>query len=250
MRSSFLRVFLSAAIIVACSEVASARPRVLITTDGEIDDECSMVRFLLYANEFDIEGIITTSSQYHWQGHKWAGDDWVQPFLKAYAKVHPNLIRHDSAYPTPEFLQARTFLGNVKAEGEMEEVTPGSERIVEVLLDESDSRPIWIQAWGGTNTIARALKTIEERHPEKMASVASKMRLYLIWEQDSTYQEYIRPHWGKHDILDHRLRPVHRPVLPLEEVPPGGQAGVPGRIVDEVPHPRGPWPSVCVVQGP
>ena len=39
----------------------------------------SMVRFFLYANEWDIEGIITSSSQYHWQGHKWAGDDWVQP---------------------------------------------------------------------------------------------------------------------------------------------------------------------------
>lgn len=49
------------------------RPRVIVTTDGEIDDECSLVRFLLYANEWDIEGIITSSSQYHWHGHKWAG---------------------------------------------------------------------------------------------------------------------------------------------------------------------------------
>ena len=82
-----------------------------------------MVRFLLYANEWDIEGIITSSSQYHWQGHKWAGDDWAQPYLKAYAKVYPNLVKHDPRYPTPEFLQARTLLGNVKAEGEMDEVT-------------------------------------------------------------------------------------------------------------------------------
>ena len=48
---------------------ASDKPRVLVTTDGEIDDECSLVRFLLYANEWDIEGIITSNSQYHWQGH-------------------------------------------------------------------------------------------------------------------------------------------------------------------------------------
>ena len=51
----------------------------------------------------------------------------------------------------------------------MDEVTAGSQRIVEVLLDESDERPVWIQAWGGTNTIARALKTIEQQHPERMA---------------------------------------------------------------------------------
>lgn len=179
---------------------ASDKPRVIVTSDGEIDDECSLVRFLLYANEWDIEGIITSSSQYHWQGHKWAGDDWAQPYLKAYAEVHPNLVKHDAGYPTPEFLQARTLLGNVKTEGEMNEVTPGSKRIVEVLLDDSDPRPIWIQAWGGTNTIARALKTIEEEHPEKMAAVAKKIRFYFIWEQDNTYQRYIRPHWGKFNI--------------------------------------------------
>ena len=51
------------------------------------------------------------------------------------------------------------------------------------------------------NTIARALKTIEEKHPEKMAYVANKIRFFFIWEQDSTYQDYIRPHWGKYDIL-------------------------------------------------
>lgn len=176
------------------------KPRVIVTSDGEIDDECSLVRFLLYANEWDIEGIITSSSQYHWQGHKWAGDDWAEPYLAAYEKVQPNLVKHDRRYPTAEFLRARTFLGNVKAEGEMEEITPGSQHIVKVLLDESDPRPVWIQAWGGVNTIARALKIIEEKHPEKMAYVANKIRFYFIWEQDKTYQSYIRPRWGKFNI--------------------------------------------------
>lgn len=178
-----------------------AKTRVIVTSDGEIDDECSMVRFLLYANEWDIEGIITSSSQYHWHGHKWAGDNWIQPSLQAYAKVYPNLIQHDKRYPSPAYLQAHTFLGNVETEGEMEAVTEGSQQIVKVLLDESDNRPIWLQAWGGTNTIARALKTIEEKYPAKMPAVANKMRFFFIWEQDSTYQSYIRPHWGKYNIL-------------------------------------------------
>ncbi len=176
------------------------KPRVIVTSDGEIDDQCSMIRFLLYANEWDIEGIITSSSQYHWQGHKWAGDDWIEPDLDAYAQVYPNLLKHDAGYPTPEYLRERTLLGNVKAEGEMEEVTAGSQLIVKVLLDKTDEQPIWLQAWGGTNTIARALKTIEEEHPERMAEVAKKMRFFFIWEQDSTYQDYIRPHWGKFEI--------------------------------------------------
>lgn len=199
MRPSWTLVCLMALLVVV-SVSAIERPRVLVTTDGEIDDECSMVRFLLYANEWDIEGIITTSSQYHSHGHNWAGDDWMEPYLAAYAKVYPNLRLHDSRYPAPEFLKERTMLGNVRAEGEMEEVTAGSQRIVEVLLDESDPRPVWIQAWGGTNTIARALKTIEEQHPDRMAAIAKKIRFYFIWEQDDTYQRYIRPHWEKFGI--------------------------------------------------
>ena len=93
------------------------------------------------------------------------------------------------------------MLGNVKLEGEMDEVTAGSQLIVKALLNKSDKRPIWLQAWGGTNTIARALKTIQQEHPERMEEVAGKMRLFLIWEQDSTYQAYIRPNWGKYNIL-------------------------------------------------
>ena len=177
------------------------KTRVIITSDGEIDDECSLVRFLLYANEWDIEGIVTSSSQYHWHGHKWAGDDWIDPSLNAYEAVYPNLLKHDKNYPSPAYLRAHTFLGNVEAEGEMDSITAGSEHIVQVLLDESDPRPIWLQAWGGTNTIARALKTIEEKHPDRMAGVAKKLRFFFIWEQDTTYQAYIRPHWGKYNIL-------------------------------------------------
>lgn len=176
------------------------KPRLIATTDGEVDDQCSLVRFLLYANEWDIEGIVTSSSQYHWQGHRWAGDDWVDPFLEAYEEVYPNLVQHDPDYPSPDYLRERTRLGNVKAEGEMEEVTEGSELIVNVLLDDTDDRPIWVHAWGGTNTIARALKTIEEQHPERMEEVAQKLRFFFIWEQDDTYQTYIQPHWGKYNI--------------------------------------------------
>ncbi|WP_343617051.1 nucleoside hydrolase-like domain-containing protein [Novosphingobium sp.] len=49
---------------------APAKPRVLVLTDigNEPDDSESLVRFLLYANEFDVEGIIATTST--WQRDK------------------------------------------------------------------------------------------------------------------------------------------------------------------------------------
>lgn len=156
------------------------KPRVIVTSDGEIDDECSMVRFLLYVIEWDVKGIVTSSSQYHWRGHKWAGDDWIKPYLDAYTQVYTNLVKHDPEYPTPEYLRECTALGYVKAEGEMDEVTAGSQLIANVLMDQTDECPIWLQAWGGPNTIARALKTIEEEHPEQMAEVAKKIGFFFI----------------------------------------------------------------------
>lgn len=201
-----LSILAGAALFAACSNggiVTSedeARARIVVLTDAEIDDQCSMVRFLLSTNEFETEGIVTTSSQFHWVGHNWAGNDWLDPYLKAYREVYPNLVKHDKNYPTPDYLESVSVLGNINAEAEMEEETAGSKLIVDLLLDETDNRPIWFQAWGGLNTLAKALKTIEEKNSDKMAKVAEKIRIYTIWEQDSTYQSYIKPVWGKYNI--------------------------------------------------
>jgi hypothetical protein len=184
-----LTIALMISFVVSISAAESVKPRVIVTSDAEIDDECSFVRCLLYANDFDIEGIISTSSQYHAHDHRWAGDNWYVKYLDAYTEIYPNLVKHDNRYPTPKYLKSITFLGNVDTEGDMKVATPGSDHIVKVLLDETNDHPIWLQAWGGMNTIARALKTIEEDHPDKMEYVAKKCRFFLIWEQDKTYQE-------------------------------------------------------------
>jgi hypothetical protein len=41
-----------------------AKPRVIVLTDitNEPDDQQSLVRFLVYSNEFDVEGIVATTS--------------------------------------------------------------------------------------------------------------------------------------------------------------------------------------------
>lgn len=58
----FLLLLLCAGCVTMAKADSTSKTRVIVTSDGEIDDECSMVRFLLYANEWDIEGIITSSS--------------------------------------------------------------------------------------------------------------------------------------------------------------------------------------------
>jgi len=174
--------------------------RVIATTDGEVDDRCSMVRFLMYANEWDIKGLIHSSSKYHWKGddtapeHDWEPVAWLDRQIDAYAEVYPKLRQHDAAYPTPEYLRSQVFVGNIPMEGDVRGPTPGSNRIVEVLPDPNES-PVWLQAWGGSNTIARALKTIQEGHPDRVEEVKKKAPVYLITEQDNTFKTYIRPKW-------------------------------------------------------
>jgi hypothetical protein len=114
--------------------------------------------------------------------------------------VYDNLRLHDSNYPKPDYLLSKWKVGNIGARGEDTLRTEGAEWIAKVLLNDSDSRPIWIQAWGGCNTISRALKIIQEDHPSRMKAVAAKIRLFLIWEQDNTYQNYIRPNWERLNI--------------------------------------------------
>ncbi len=186
------------------AETKSTKTRVIVTTDGEADDRASMVRFLLTSNEFDVEGIINSSSQFHWVGgtgwHAFHDVTWIEEYIGAYAKVYQNLLLHDPEYPSPEYLLSKWKVGNINGIGEDSIRTEGAEFIVKILLDSNDPRPVWIQAWGGCNTISRALKIIQEDYPERMEEAAAKMRLFLIWEQDETYQKYIRPNWEKYNI--------------------------------------------------
>jgi hypothetical protein len=198
-------------------------PRTIVTTDGEIDDVDSMIRMLLYANEFRIEGLIYSSSMWHYRGDgkgtlftsememtknmygartdlRWPGEEWMNPLLDAYEQVYPNLILHANGFPTAEYLRSVVRVGNIDFEGEMEKDTEGSDFIKSSLLDDNPE-PLYLQAWGGTNTIARALKSIEDDHKGTAAwdkvyqKVTGKVIIYTILDQDATYRKYIVPNW-------------------------------------------------------
>jgi hypothetical protein len=162
----------------------SVKPRTIVTTDGESDDKCSFVRFLLYTNDFDVEGLIYTNSMWHLKGN---GTQWMHDFIDEYAKVRDNLLVHQKDYPTAEFLKSRLYAGQLEevglaSVGEGKD-TPGSDRIVEVLLDD-DPRPVWLQAWGGLNNICQAFYRIKVTHPDQVEKVNQKARVYAIAEQD------------------------------------------------------------------
>ncbi len=191
----------------------TAKTRVIITQDGEVDDMNSLLHTLLYANDLDIEGIVQSSSKLHYSGDdqneplRWTGTDWMYDFMDAYEEVYPNLVIHDADYPKPEDLRALTVIGNVSMANETETDTDGSELIKASILKE-DERPLYITVGGGANTLARALKSIEEEHgndadwEEQRKSICEKLVILTWGFQDETYKEYISVNWPEIPVVN------------------------------------------------
>lgn len=178
------------------------RPRVIVTTDMEVDDMNSVVHLALHLNELDVAAFVYTASQYHFQGdgvhalaevnphwrtkgrrsYEWrvvprepdpeAGalasyrpfpEGWIERLWRGpYAEAWPHLCENGGDYPSPEELVARTYMGNVAFEGDVRAETPGSNVIRDAILDD-DPRTLWLLSWGGMNTIVRALMSVAER---------------------------------------------------------------------------------------
>jgi hypothetical protein len=159
---------------------ANNRVRVIVETDagGDPDDEQSLVRFLLYANELDIEGIIAnraTARQRENRNVERTGLGIVRRLVAAYEEVYPKLVQHDPRYPRPEQLRQRVVPGHA-------EVDDG-ERLILEAVNRDDPRPVWFMNWGtdagsGPSNLLRALdRVLHERGQEEYARFKRKLRL-------------------------------------------------------------------------
>src|SRR5690606_14001361 len=81
------------------------KPRVFVLTDieNEPDDAQSLVRFLTYSNQWDVEGIVATTSC--WQKNKTA--EWrIHEIVDVYRKVRDNLEAHEKGYPAYDYIKS------------------------------------------------------------------------------------------------------------------------------------------------
>lgn len=91
----------------------------------------------------------------------------------------------------------------------MDKVTEGSEFLKNLFLD-NDPRTLYVQTWGGTNTTARALKSIEEEYKNtpQWDSIRKKLQdklfLYIILDQDDSYNNYIAKNWSNLTVVNDR----------------------------------------------
>ncbi|SOD89633.1 DUF1593 domain-containing protein [Spirosoma fluviale] len=167
---------------------APSKLRVMVLTDIEADpdDAQSMVRFLTYANTWDVEGLIATTSIH--QKTRVAPQS-IDKILRVYASVQPNLLKHEKGYLTYTQLKPKVKEG-LPVYG-MAGVGPGndsegSDWIVQAL-SKPDKRPIWFSIWGGSNVLAQALWKIQQTKSRAEAeTLYRKVRVYTISDQDDS----------------------------------------------------------------
>ena len=190
--------------------------RIILLTDigGDRDDEQSFTRFLMYADQYDIEGLIATSIRIFPNEKHRPLDGEPQPhylvnFIKAYGEVRENLLKHSEGWPEPEALLSLIRKGvktgrdapfnirsGIAGEGSghypLDQLigddrdTEATELIIKVV-DRDDPRPIWIPIWGGSVELAQALWRVRnDRSEEDLKKFISKLRVYAWGHQDAS----------------------------------------------------------------
>lgn len=190
--------------------------RIVLLTDigGDRDDEQSFTRFMMYSDQYDIEGLISTSIRiFPEQKHRPIDGDpqpqYLVEFIKAYGEVRPNLMKHSEGWPEPETLltlirkgvktgrdapfNIRTGIaGEESGHYPLEELIgkgkdTGASMLIIEAADRDDRRPLWIPIWGGSVELAQALWRVRnDRSEEEVKKFVSKLRVYAWGHQDAT----------------------------------------------------------------
>ena len=186
-------------------DTVGLKPRLVVLTDistWEPDDHESLIRLLVHADMFEIEGIVITTG--------WSMDnvnevkhfkDIATGVIEAYDRDLPNLAKrsnqngfaHDTErqqigyWPSADYLKERIMFGSMYMGMDKvgaENISDGSNLIVQ-LAGEDDDRPIWVCFWGGGNTLAQAIWQVGQEQDESGLKVfLNKIRAYAITDQD------------------------------------------------------------------
>ncbi len=147
----------------------SKKPRVIISTDiggTDPDDFQSMIHLLMYADLFEIEGLISTS-------FLTGTTQDILDMIVLYEKDLNKLKKHAPNLPHPDSLRAICKQGTTVGAPYKgyRTATEGSNWIVKSARKASNE-PLWILVWGGIDDVAQALHDAPD--------IEQKIRVYWI----------------------------------------------------------------------
>ena len=200
-----LRAFAIALCLLATVASADERARVVVCTDmkaldsnRDLDDVASMIRLLVYANEFDIEGLLAgrACGTEDNDGPGVTHPEVIHAIVDQYEKVLPNLSKHADSFPSAQTLRgtiARGAAGDPSqpcwnAASDMLAVGDGkstdASRLIIKVVDKPDDRPVWVLMWGKAIDLAQALHDVRAtRSPQEVKRFIAKLRVYDVWGQ-------------------------------------------------------------------
>lgn len=178
-------------LMTAVLHAGDSRPRLLVLTDigGDPDDQQSMIRLMVYANEFSIEGLIASASGTPGElKQAITKPELIRQIVSAYGEVRPNLARHAKGWPSAEDLLRVVKSGNPRRGrahiGESHD-TEGSRWIRERIESGTAERPLYIAIWGGQTDLAQALWRVRaEQGRGGLNTFVRRFRVFDIGDQD------------------------------------------------------------------
>ncbi|MDZ4402721.1 DUF1593 domain-containing protein [Prosthecobacter sp.] len=187
MRTAATLALLLTATLHAFAE--GSRLAVLTDIGGDPDDQQSMVRLMVYANEFDVELLLASAAGTPGElKEAVTKPELIREIIAGYEKVLPNLQKHAEGWPEAEALRQRVKSGNPRRGREHIGVghdTEGSRELIRLVDSGSAERPLNVAIWGGQTDFAQALWRVkQERGGGGMAVFAKKLRVYDINDQD------------------------------------------------------------------
>lgn len=193
------------------------KPRVIIETDvpgGDPDDSGSLVRFFLYLNEFDVEGMLAAEpdgGKFYTDENRngsdfgkyfpieesgMTGEKVIHRYIDAYEKVYKNLNLHSPRHPYPAPATLRPLVGGC-FKGAMQ----SDKDLVLQALDRDDPRPLWFLNWGTNDGPPSALKlALDEvkakRSPEEFQKLMRKIRFVELTDPGNPKREFLKGYYA------------------------------------------------------
>jgi len=170
---------------------ADERPRLVVLTDigADPDDQQSLIRLMIYSNEFQLEALIATGCEPPGDAKKARTQPHlILEIIAGYEKVLPNLRRHATHWPEAHELRQRVKTGNPQRGRELigpDNDTEASRFLIERIDAGSEERPLNIAIWGGQTDLAQVLWRVkQQRGDAAFRDFTRKCRVYDIADQD------------------------------------------------------------------
>ena len=167
-RTFILLLVVLIAMTIEARQKPTERFRVLISTDiggTDPDDNQSMAHLLMYSNEFDLEGLVSSPS------FGSGSTSEIYRMIDVYEKDLPRLSQHVNGLMKPKALRRLVKQGRTSELPPCGygEPTEGSQWIVKQAR-KKDSRPLYVLVWGCLEDVAQALHDAPD--------IAPKIRVY------------------------------------------------------------------------